>query len=100
MYAFCPIGVADAAGPSSSALPRRLWQSLALAAGVSSGDRWADVSKAKLSALAQQLTACDFKVRLLPAVQMLLVFIVAVVDSDGGACDVYFIVHTRCAYRY
>lgn len=81
VYAFCPIGgpVAACASDrstgarpppsplsppqSSSALPRRLWQSLALAVGVEAGDKWAELSKAKLSALAQQLTACDLQVR-------------------------------------
>lgn len=81
VYALCPIGGPVAAGASdrstgarpppsslsppqsSSALPRRLWQSLALAVGVEAGDKWAELSKAKLSALAQQLTACDLQVR-------------------------------------
>lgn len=71
VYAYCPIdgrsdetaaGGRDGMGASSSPLPRRLWQSLALAAGVEAGDKWADVSKKKLSALAQQLTACDLQV--------------------------------------
>lgn len=73
VYAFCPIGGAGPVGalgglagapppPPSSTIPRRLWQSLALAAGVAAGDKWADVSKAKLLALAQQLTACDLQV--------------------------------------
>lgn len=78
VYAFCPI-VGSGAGsssagrrgaqppsssPSSSSptLPRRLWQSLALAAGVAEGQTWAELSNAKLSALAQQLTACDLQV--------------------------------------
>lgn len=70
VYAFCPIdggrgrtaaGGSNGAG-ASSPLPRRLWQSLALAAGVEAGDKWADVSKKKLSALARQLTACDLQV--------------------------------------
>lgn len=80
VYGFCPItgnGGTDGGGrssahrapasalspsPSPSALPRRLWQSLAHAAGIIAEDKWADVSKAKLSALAQQLTACEFQV--------------------------------------
>ncbi|CAM9693249.1 unnamed protein product, partial [Laminaria digitata] len=65
VYAFCPIGGAVAPGggaSESSALPRRLWQSLALAVGVEAGDKWAELSKAKLSGLAQQLTACDLQV--------------------------------------
>lgn len=61
VYAFCPLPAAGSAG-DASAIPRRLWQSLALAAGVEGGDKWADVSKVKLSALAQQLTACDLQV--------------------------------------
>ncbi|CAN0083576.1 unnamed protein product [Ectocarpus sp. 4 AP-2014] len=76
VYAFCPVVGSGAPGssvgsggrpqspqpPSISSLPRRLWQSLALAAGVAAGDKWADLSKAKLSALAQQLTACEFQI--------------------------------------
>ncbi|CAB1109748.1 unnamed protein product [Ectocarpus sp. CCAP 1310/34] len=76
VYAFCPVVGSGALGssvssggrpqspqpPSISSLPRRLWQSLALAAGVAAGDKWADLSKAKLSALAQQLTACEFQI--------------------------------------
>lgn len=61
VHAFCPLagggGEAD-----SSGVPRRLWQKLALASGVSTGEKWAEVAKAKLMKLALQLTACEFEV--------------------------------------
>jgi len=43
-------------------LPRRLWNSLAKAAGITPELRWADASKEKLRVLAEQLTKCNFKV--------------------------------------
>ena len=43
-------------------LPRRLWNSLAKAAGITSELRWAEASKEKLRLLAEQLTKCNFKV--------------------------------------
>eukprot|EP00903_Cladosiphon_okamuranus_P012630 g11816.t1 len=76
VYAYCPV-VGSGAGSSSPGrrgapppsppssnptLPRRLWQSLSFAAGVAEDQTWAEVSKAKLSALAQQLTACDLQI--------------------------------------
>lgn len=42
--------------------PNRLWQSLVNAAGIQPETRWADLSKAQLQALAQQLTNCQFQV--------------------------------------
>lgn len=95
VYAFCPIvgdgAASSSAGrrgaqppPSSSSspsssptLPRRLWQSLALASGVAEGQTWAEVSKAKLSALAQQLTACDLQVLCVSVLSMLSMFVCA-----------------------
>lgn len=78
VYAFCPISGDGGGGnrsqashpgvprpeapPPASSTPRRLWHSLALAAGVGSGDKWADVSNAKLSTLARELTACELQV--------------------------------------
>lgn len=83
MYSFCPVagsgavassaGVAGRSQVSASGLPRRLWQSLAHAAGILAGEKWADVSKAKLSALARQLTACDLQVGVLQRYVLLLV---------------------------
>lgn len=43
-------------------LPRRLWQSLGKAAGVTDDLRWADLSKTTLSAMASQLTSSAFQV--------------------------------------
>lgn len=99
VYAFCPV-VGSGAGSSSAGrrgaqppssatssasqtLPRRLWQSLALAAGVAEGQTWAEVSKAKLSALAQQLTACDLQACTAGTFRLLLVF---VPGSCHGLC--------------
>lgn len=80
VYAVCPVGVngagsglnerdgaesrpgdsrEDQQGPS---LPRRLWQSLALEAGVGSGEKWGEISKAKLAVLARELTSCELQV--------------------------------------
>ena len=44
-------------------LPRRLWAKLVNAAGVEKEDKWANITKEKLQALAQQLTASSFKVQ-------------------------------------
>ncbi|WAC01469.1 NAD(P)/FAD-dependent oxidoreductase [Lacinutrix neustonica] len=43
-------------------LPKRLWQQLALAAGITTEMRWADLNKNQLEALANQLTKAVFKV--------------------------------------
>ena len=42
--------------------PNRLWESLVLAAGISIETKWADLSKAQLSSLVNQLTNCTFNV--------------------------------------
>lgn len=44
-------------------LPQRLWRSLALAAGVEEGRRWADASRKQLAALGQQVHAARFEVQ-------------------------------------
>lgn len=41
-------------------LPKRLWQSLVLASGISEQTRWADLKKEQLRALAAQLTESKF----------------------------------------
>ncbi|WP_044402544.1 NAD(P)/FAD-dependent oxidoreductase [Lacinutrix sp. Hel_I_90] len=43
-------------------LPKRLWQQLVLAAGMTAEMRWADLNKNQLEALANQLTKAVFKV--------------------------------------
>jgi predicted Rossmann fold flavoprotein len=43
-------------------VPGRLWQSLVRASGIPEGARWAEVSRADLSELAQQLSASIFEV--------------------------------------
>lgn len=43
-------------------LPNRLWKKLVAAAHISPEERWADLTKEKLQELANQLTACSFKV--------------------------------------
>ena len=43
-------------------LPKRLWQSLVTASGISEEERWADLSKHQLEALATELTAGVFQV--------------------------------------
>lgn len=43
-------------------LPKRLWQNLVKAAGVSAVENWADLSKVQILNLAEQLTAGQFKV--------------------------------------
>lgn len=43
-------------------LPRRLWNSLVKASGITPELRWADASKEILKTLAHQLTKCNFKV--------------------------------------
>jgi predicted Rossmann fold flavoprotein len=43
-------------------LPARLWERLALAAGIASGTTWAGVSKERLRSLALQATASEFAV--------------------------------------
>ncbi len=43
-------------------LPKRLWQSLVLASGISQDSKWADLNKQELSNLGVQLTAAEFKV--------------------------------------
>ncbi len=42
--------------------PSRLWEALAIRAGIPSDMRWADLSRGGLHALVQQLTACDLEV--------------------------------------
>ncbi|AYN69201.1 NAD(P)/FAD-dependent oxidoreductase [Euzebyella marina] len=43
-------------------LPRRLWVNLAKAARISAADKWADIKKEHLEALAAQLTECELKI--------------------------------------
>ncbi|MFD2099787.1 NAD(P)/FAD-dependent oxidoreductase [Flagellimonas iocasae] len=43
-------------------LPRRLWSKLVEAAGIHADEKWADITKEKLSQLAKQLTVCSFRV--------------------------------------
>lgn len=43
-------------------LPKRLWQSLVMAAGIDASETWADISKKKLHNLANQITASHFDV--------------------------------------
>ncbi|GLU43588.1 NAD(P)/FAD-dependent oxidoreductase [Allomuricauda sp. NBRC 101325] len=43
-------------------LPNRLWKKLVEGAQISQEERWADLTKEKLQELANQLTACSFKV--------------------------------------
>lgn len=43
-------------------LPKRLWLKLLEAIGISTQTKWADMSKALLRSLAEQLTQCQFKV--------------------------------------
>ena len=43
-------------------LPKRLWHSLVLAAGISQDSKWADLNKQQLSNLGTQLTAAEFAV--------------------------------------
>jgi len=43
-------------------LPKRLWKRLVEAANIAPDERWGDINKEKLQALAEQLTASSFKV--------------------------------------
>lgn len=43
-------------------LPKRLWQSLVMAAGINASETWADISKKKLQNLTNQITASHFDV--------------------------------------
>lgn len=43
-------------------LPRRLWAKLVHAAGIGKEEKWSDINKEKLLALATQLTSCSIKV--------------------------------------
>jgi len=42
--------------------PNRLWESLVLASGIDAETKWADLSKAQLTSLINQLTNCTFNV--------------------------------------
>lgn len=44
-------------------LPKRLWQSLAIAAGIDTTKRWADINKSQISKLSEELTKGVFKVQ-------------------------------------
>lgn len=44
-------------------LPKRLWQPLVLASGLSADSKWGDINKGQLEALASQLTRAVFKVK-------------------------------------
>ncbi|PWL40275.1 aminoacetone oxidase family FAD-binding enzyme [Flagellimonas aquimarina] len=43
-------------------IPRRLWTNLVKASGIEKDLKWADLTKEKLQNLAEQLTACSFRV--------------------------------------
>ncbi len=43
-------------------LPKRLWENLVKAAGISEETKWADVNKKQLNTLAEQLTQAEFQV--------------------------------------
>ena len=51
------------AGDPAFAIPARLWERLALAAGIRAETRWAHVEREALLAFAEQLTAGEFQVR-------------------------------------
>ncbi len=51
------------AGDPAFAIPARLWERLALAAGIPAETRWAHVPRESLLAFAEQLTAGNFQVR-------------------------------------
>ncbi len=44
-------------------LPKRLWENLVKAAGISEETKWADVNKKQLNTLAEQLTNAEFQVK-------------------------------------
>lgn len=44
-------------------LPKRLWQSLVLASGITENQKWADLNKKQIVKLAEQLTQSVFKVK-------------------------------------
>lgn len=48
---------------SPFAIPNRLWESLVQAASIHKHTRWADVSKAEMHNLAQQLCQCSFDIK-------------------------------------
>jgi len=43
-------------------LPKRLWEQLVIASGITEKQRWADLNKKQLQSLASQLTLCTFKI--------------------------------------
>lgn len=43
-------------------VPRRLWTNLVRTSGIEKTEKWADVTKAQLENLAEQLTQCEFQV--------------------------------------
>jgi len=43
-------------------IPRRLWEKLAIASGISDSQRWAEVSKKQITAFAQELTQGHFQI--------------------------------------
>ncbi|WP_138434919.1 BaiN/RdsA family NAD(P)/FAD-dependent oxidoreductase [Winogradskyella algicola] len=49
-------------GTAQFDLPKRLWRKLVLASNISENERWADLNKEQLSALAAQLTQAVFQV--------------------------------------
>ena len=49
-------------GTAQFDLPKRLWRKLVLASNISENERWADLNKEQLSALAEQLTQAVFQV--------------------------------------
>ena len=48
---------------SPFAIPNRLWESLVQAALINQQTRWADISKAQIQQLAQQLCQCSFNIK-------------------------------------
>ena len=49
-------------GTAQFDLPKRLWRKLVLASNISENERWADLNKEQLTALAEQLTQAVFQV--------------------------------------
>jgi len=48
--------------PFDADIPRRLWHNLVLASGIEEAQKWADVSKTQLNALAKEVCACELQV--------------------------------------
>jgi hypothetical protein len=48
---------------SPFAIPRRLWEKLVIASGISDSQRWAEVSKKQITAFAKELTQGHFQIQ-------------------------------------